>query len=464
MPVFCVQGSNESFVQNLDRNGRVSEFVTVNPATLFRAGVNPPSILLEEGYPGVLAFVDDDNNLFIAQKEVIIDRLAGVTVSNPFVELELAALLSDRQRQIGALEDCQIALSPYRHAIHWTKRELSLFRVAEDSADRPAGASEYDDKFEQSFAEIANSFDLHGWPIRWLALWGQNFRRRDLVGLAALRYDQGYSFNRDGPAVFAEMLEFDSSDFVAQRALGMLSDSSTGARDWLALAYKLANRRYTYRDQIISVAYERLIRDMFAKDVRERVWINVLSFLYWHGFSRDKLWNASVEYVERSSSISSIVAEELIFPLWRAAPYFEPFEAKVARWLISTPRSTVAWSGFYVELVGRQADSHIVELGIKWLERLGGNLSTWVDVWDALEGFVSSSAHRELAFSWLERCKWNMHAWVNTFLKLMESSSLVEKQRLYSLGAAWMQSGYGSLRNRKKIEKATTYLENVLSI
>jgi hypothetical protein len=462
LPVFSKSGSNDAYVQNLDAFGRVADFLPIDISCFPKIEQLPPPLATDIGLLGLLAFQQEGGVLLVMDYDSLREELTGVQISDPFVALEVAALLKSKKLQNAAIQDCKLVLGNGGSITRWANRESKLFRASETMFEKAAKTHEEpQDKFLSDFTKLEKQFGSEDWTETWLKLWSQGYRRNELVGLAAFRLDQGFDFGYDGARIFHLILEFDKSDFVVAHAIKVLSVARSIDEYWRGLFAQLINNSYKRRKELVEIAYSALERALPDIRAGSRQWVSVWNSVSHYSSERRKSWILAAEFVRSISALNANVAHHLVYPYRNSDEEFEPFFPRTREWILQTSRSTVLWSSLFLSVLERDKSVEVVEKGVEWLGQLGGNLTSWKDVWNAYRGLIDERARRELAFSWLARARWNMRSWVEVFMVLLEGSPPAHRRRLKVLGAQWLEAGYGSVASRKQVQQAIRYLESL---
>ncbi len=465
LPIFSRKGSNDAYAQNLDISGRVVEFLPVDTSTFDKIDILPPPHVTDVGLKGFLAFHHEDGQLFVLHLDELREALMGIGIANPFVAVELSALLNDRDLQHLAIRECADVFGNAGIIANWARREKKLFRVVEEALQDISDIYEPEyDALSEDFAKLQSEFSLKDWTEIWIRLWGQGYKRKELVGLASLRLDQDYGFYGDAPKIFLLILDFDDSDFVIKHALKALESSRITDDFWRTLFNRLGNISSRNRKLLTEIASSGLRQELQQNNPSSRVWVSLWSSAFSYEDRAREAWSLAIDYVEKLPTLTSDAAGILVYPFRQYDSEFEPFFRKTRDWVVRYPRSTVVWSTLFLKVVERDKSYDLIDIGVDWLSRSGGNLTSWVNIWSKFHGLIDEELRRDLAMQWLSRARLDMRSWVDIFLLMFENASIAEKEKLKNLGKMWLRSGYGSRASHRKIEQAVRYLESLSAV
>lgn len=460
VPLFSTHGSNQIFAQDLNADGTIRCFVPTSEMPLYPVQALPPSFKVKIGDNGLLGFIDDDLGLDIGTVTELADCLRGKEISDPFTRIEIAALLRDRKLQKAAVSDCVELVGATSASKRWANIEKQTFSKVNALRDdvRSADVNKYDD-LQNDLKELEENEGLKDWSDRWIRIWGQNFKRRSLVGLANLRQDKKLSFNRNHVTIFSLIFDEFPHDDSFERLFTALSRTELSEPRWTQAYQKLFRFRYFEQSRMRELGVYKVL------EVEEPTafggnWVTVWNMTFGGYRHRHEMLEKAVIFVERSEKISQYAARVLLVEIASEKEYFQRVREKARDWVLENIRSDNVWALLFEKSFDGRYDEQIFLAGIDWLGNLGGNLSAWHEIWRMYAGELSEKEHTDLALAWLSRARKDMRAWVNVFIEVFEKHRADDIPVLLSLGEAWLRAGYGNAYNRRRVSDARKYLQN----
>ena len=464
MPIFTSSKSNFSYVQNLDVFGNVKNFMRIDEKSSTRLPHPPPPISLDIGDRGILAFIDDDELLHIGNIEQMKSILASARVESPFLTIEVASILNNKEMHKSALMECASFFKSETTRKSWITREKQNFVSSQIKTPADKSAEDINEKLQGIYEEILYNLDHEKWNSIWLRLWKQGFDKRKLSDLASLRIDSNRPPGRDGPTIFSEILDQKSGRQFLEKALFCVELSRRDSESWIRL-YGMASRLGANRERMRDIAMQVLQSSIDVRSPEPWRWLNLARRLNsetrFSEVERQRMMEISIQYLERNSYISNDAAETTILPYLDYAHKYRIIFDSAYRWATSNQRSTNAWCEIFLKILEIEPNPELVTVGMEWIQNLGGNVIRWRQVWKRLEKYTDRDTHRFVAIAWLRRARWDMGVWVIVFHELLEDSNAVEKMDLLEIANRWIDAGFGNRRSRAKMRQAKDYLEAI---
>lgn len=459
IPAFSRTDSNALFFQDLNYEGILQNFYQFDESSVFSTSFIVPPIPLKIGDFGLIAFVDDEGRLYLENAVQIQESVKAVRVADPFTNLELATFTKNRKLHEDSLIEASAKFSNRPGKRIWVKSEAGMFERhlaggLRTSSEKVESNSDLISQIEMLETDLQNE----GWGAIWMRLWGQSYERFKLVGLANLKFDINGFDHKDALSIFFLISKSDFSEHSHQRLVRSLAVADLGRIDW-SQAYHYAFWRYhDLREELLQVGLGKL-QEFKANDSSSGNWISIWSTVYGYSAKDEILLEMGVEYVFRRGYISYDMARTLILALCDRPTYFAQCANMVTDWLEYGMRSDNVWARIFLTSFHHNPSEKIVEIGIDWLDSLGGNLTAWGEVWRVLENKVDPTRHTKLALQWLARARRDLREWVDVYFLLFERGDKALYPALAKLGIEWHNGRHGNNANRKRVFQALRYIE-----
>lgn len=460
IPAFNKMGSNDLYFQDLSVHGKVERFLRADTRNLYFVEVLPPALQIVIGELGILAFIDDMGDLQIGSPIHLAHSIDANLVESPVTRIELSSLRGDRQMQKRAIRDCEGKFGGQDRFERWAKREKRLFRRAfEEGAEKEREVDEANRILDAEFLEIEKTLDDPNWPKRWLKLWGKGYDQRKMMGIAYYRQDASITFDVEGPEIFRHILDFERSSEATKRAIRVLADSSLASTSWFFLFIQLYRWNKSSLEELTELGLTKLKEWSDQGRGYLRNWISVWRYLLTFSQARHDLYALAIDYIKSLKYINASVAESLLTPLSKILDDLDPIEDEIVDWLTSVIRSDTTWATLFLNSFPKIKTTQLYDVGVYWLENLGGNLSQWIHVWHLYENEMDDADYTRIAIEWLGRARKDMHVWVEVYTELHTKFGLVDNLRFIQLGADWIQSLQGNAKNRKRMTQLLKYMK-----
>lgn len=458
IPLFSFQGSNQTFAQDLDHSGKIIRFIPANEMPLHPIQMHPAPLIVDVGDQGIIGFIDDDENLELGTIDLLAENLRGVSVEDPFTRIELAALLKDRNLQAEALADSAELIDSAQSTIGWVKREVVTFEdvLSFSGFGREEENGEIKSQLWELLSRLEHDQTIEDWGGVWLRLWGQNFERRKLIGLAYLRQDQSKDFGRQEVTIFSSIYDVEHTDEAFERLFRALDRTVLGTPQWIQSFQKILRMRYWEREEILELG----IRKVLGTENAARDWVPLWNAVYPSQDHDDELLRVAVDYVMNTERLSPFVARTLLWNLADEPEYFQIVKGRTREWLLENVRSDNVWAYLFERTYGDVEDPELSSVGLRWLQSLGGNLSAWPKIWRMYRTELTEDESTSLALAWLGRARKDMLSWVKVFMELFENNRETDYPELMRLAEDWLRARVGNVINRRRIGDALKYMEN----
>ena len=460
IPTFTKVGSNDAFVQNLSSGGQVLEFMLLREGLFYPVPVLAPCISLEESGTGLLAFWSDSGQVLVAPYGTMQDVVADVGAVDPFVDLELAAVLQDDQRAARAAEAVAVELGDTDIAKRWLAREVTTFRRARPdrsthAPDGPAAAGPQD----TSFQKLINNPKSGDWAERWMKLWRSGYKRMDLEQVALWWLDLRVG-HADPQGYLLDCLVRESGDprkFTYARR--WLEEQDLMVRFWTQVWSGVNSRiaadgRTSHR----LLALEKLQNRKSHRLSITRNWSLIWTWLWRSDEHRETLARLAEQALSDEGSASRSFAEFVLQPLACSDNPSPPIVAASINWLERNPRSDRLWADLFLTVFDITQDERLAQAGRRWVRVHGGNINRWRDVWKQLVGATPHDERFDAALAWLRRARWDLTTWPKVFDEAAAMRVSPEKTRdLFELGQRWTSGDA-----RPRIRQSLAYLDTKL--
>lgn len=459
VPIFSSLDSNQQFFQDLDLNGIILRFVPSVDVPLHYIQILPPALSAKVGDNGLLGFVDDLGNLDIAIAQELDIILRSKEISSPFTRLEVAAFLKNRSKQRIALADAKKILGTSKRTVEWADREKKTFQsVIDMGAGVTAEPDTKNNELKRTLRNLELDFGSDEWTDNWFRLWGQNFERKKLIGIANLRFDTiGYN-NQHALDIFLLISQSRLPERDLDRLLKSIEASDFTEPKWGQAFDRVYWQLYLRRSEILEIGYKKIVETQNPQKV-ERNWIRVWSLIFRSRKYNPEILKLAVEFVKSSNNINNLIAREVFIPLSNDERFFKQVAKEIIDWTHNNVRSDNVWAMLFSQIYKFFPDDQTTRLGIIWLENLGGNLKAWAYIWRQYESKIERSQHNSLALNWLVRARKDLHEWVDVFMELFDRRDSDISKNLIGLGIEWLSSYQGNQSNRNKVRQTIKYLE-----
>lgn len=464
LPVFSTQHSNQSFVQNLDVSGNVEEFFPLT-MDLKKSDILPPIIEISIGDKGIIAFIDENKNSYIGNILDIREKLKSIEIKNPLLKLELSSFLENSKMFQSALTECSFLFTDSSRFQSWEKREKDTFKsvIALRNAPNPEKDNrDVNFRFADEMAILREDMKHEKWANIWSRVWNQSYRRRELIGLAALRRDRNLDLEENDGNVFLLALDEDKSDFIVNRSIDWLNSVQITSQTWINLYYKIYSNIYKRTENFVEIGVSALKNTLKQHKPISQSTVRFFRFIATREYrSRQQVIDIGMEILTRSNGSTDVV-KYVAYPLIRDKDAFRTFREHTRYWVMNSFASSIMWASLFLKLAEDDFDPDLRDRGIEWLRLAGGNTTIWYDVWHTYDKYISEEQRIELALNWLKRARWDMKAWVKVYSEVF-SSSLDHDYRhdLIAIGERWLNGGYGSRKVRTDVRKFVDYMKNL---
>ena len=130
----------------------------------------------------------------------------------------------------STLTECSFLFTDSLRFQSWEKREKDTFKsiIALRRAPNPQNDNrDANFRFAYEMTILREEMKHEKWTNIWIRVWKQSYRRRELIGLAALRRDRNLDLDENDGNVFLLALDEDHSDFIFIRSISWLNSAST---------------------------------------------------------------------------------------------------------------------------------------------------------------------------------------------------------------------------------------------
>jgi hypothetical protein len=461
IPTFSRLDRNEVFVQDLTDSGLVNSFALVDIELFYPVPAIPPHIIIKENEPGLLAYWADQGKILIGVATTFKEAIRSEVSSEPFAELELAALLEDEDRVAEAAKQIATELGSGAVANRWRQRELAALqgRKTANKSKGPSFTDPEDEAKEAAFQRLINEPNASSWGEQWNNLWKQGYKRTNLEQIALWWIELGPGQSESGGAVLGALLRGSRDTRVDEHVEEWLRTYSITNASWLPVWNALQSSRN--RPSIaFPIAIEKL-RDSAASVLMSYQWCFIWRSLWRSQFERPELIRIAEASADNGRVVTRVFVESVLLAILSTASGGPAIAATAGRWLQQRPQSTVLWAEIFLRTVERDFPS-LLAVGRFWLSHHGGNLNRWYDIWQSLREYLSPREWSDLAISWLYRARWDLTAWPKVFNSLATTRLAGDQLlRLRNVGTRWTHV-YGTYTPKKgKIEKALSYLDTL---
>lgn len=461
IPAFSLQGSNDIFFQNIGEDGRIEAFVVASTEGLYSVTVLPPAFSLKVGDRGVLAFVDDELMLHIDVRENLAELIDERSSANPITRLEIASLKNDPVLQNMALSDLESLFSSNENYKRWRSREIKFFnKKSLQSFVKSDEQKIFEKKLEEEFSEIETKLDARDWELEWLRLWLQGFDQQRLVGIAFFRQDMSFKFGQFGPEIFSMICKaLPWSKEFAGRCDSILKSSSIGDKSWTWLFVRALSSWGGNRVHLLELAEAKLSQWIQDRRGPSAVWVSLWAILRRNAIERRSIIFIGVDYVLSVESVNSTVAREILVPISKYPDQFSRISHIVEDWIIENKKSNLTWVTLFLRAYQDYHANRLIDVGLEWLSRFGGNINAWASVWRNLKEDIGPDEYFSLGMDWLIRARRDMKSWVSVYLELAQNYRRLDSKLLIFLGEDWIYNCNSNSVSRNNIERALSYIK-----
>lgn len=464
IPYFGTQDSNAMFVQELDRNYRVAEFLIFDPHTFENYTGAIPITSTEINEHGLIGFVDREGRLNSGTAGDMHNLLAGYHFtddgSDAFFAIEVMELLGNEAGLKRAIDSASKKFSNLARGVRWKSREISTRQLL----GTQAGAT------EQDFAATLRHLDEIGqpdWVERFVRAW-KTFGPSEALVQVAIQWLQSGGLNsndastvfilalpaKNWPTKYPHSTPTSSASMLQRLAYQWLEGIRHRGIRWAHVWQRLFSGQYMATD-LIAMAQSYLESDELSELSRNgsgarNGWLRVWRVLWIEDASRDHIDRTKLfAAIERRGELFHKSGEfgDILLLITNDPEHQGWALNQFETWLVTSPRQTKTWATCCLKLLRRYPEgANIASIAIDWLKTDGSGLNAWYDIWSELRLRKELNWLEGVAYEWLLQGRIIMRIWPDVLTDFLDGGRTDLKQALHELAEQWLQLGKAHAR------------------
>ena len=464
VPYFGSPTSNAIFVQELDDQHRVAEFLSFDP-THFNDYMGPFLVAQRRiGEEGLVGFIDREGKLVAGTvseiRRVLADYSFAPDGSDAFFATEVMEFRGDRAGLERAIDFAAHRFANPERGMQWKAREITSRWSLESIA------SARENERLDTLRELRDALREPKWVAQFVAAWDLFGPDSDLGDLAldwlsaggAERAEAGHLFNTLlTPSKFSRAHDRSSvvaPGYVIEMGRRWIERMAFPYSGWVSLWHKLRRRNYVSPDLLNDLGLRFLhiepdYRTRKPRPLSANAWMRVWRTLWMEGVERDLL----VDLLHKHPELLALGEFQNIVELLSAEPGYQDLAREFyGTWLEKSPRHLPRWPKACLELIKRYEErGHLLDLAMEWLSKAGAGFHSWYNLWSGLRPFVEHDRLVRIGRDWLIEGRITMRIWPEVLADLIEMENLHSDESLRPIAQQWLQLGKKNSR-REVIE------------
>jgi len=464
IPTFTMHGSNEIFAQDLDQSGKIKRFLKIDQRQFYAVQEIPIIATKGQGEQGLLAYWKEEGGVLIAEYNNLSELLAGYMTSDPFADLEIAALTDNDERRFAAVDAIVELFSDRQIAQEWRTQEVvaagkGFSKASLDRPDNDQQAGELDRKIDRLLADPEND----KWAENWSLLWQSGYRQPELEEIALWWTDLGPGKGEKASQVYWTLIRSGRDTRTWQYTYDWLSRNDISVGLWSAIWNAAQGKAQGKdRDRLVVLAEQKLDRSIDTMNRPSQTWCILWYYLWQHRRDRSPCMALAAKAWKKAGATTRAYADFVIDPALTDSNCPDDVLEAASYWLQNDMRSVTLWAEIWLKTDSKTNSPALDRIAEYWLSYYGGNMNLWREVWIKLSKRIDSEKSFSLAKSWLSRARWDLSSWPKIYNDLAQNKEFKNNiPYLISLGNSWQSYQGAYPANAMKIDKAMAYFSSM---
>ena len=452
IPVFSYMTSNSSFVQELDGEGNIIKFLSINTDEFYPVNDFPKRENFQIGDGGIYAFWEKNGTvLYGKQKElkVVLQQIDNKSLP-VFLAVEKSMLVGDSKDLINAVARAKNLLIKPSSSSSYGSRVKGRMKVLRDREAAVKGQKVSDDA-SPSIDAILAELEIEKSRLRWLEIWKKGWsafpRDTRLVEMAKWKLSTT-GLEELELELIGLVLGWNNRENEFDIVLWWLANRKPTWPGWLAI-WSRVRRNADYSGEFILQALSADLKG-FVSAGGHWTWLRVWDLLRTEELvSFDELISLAGKaetYMYRDHAI-----ERMILPIYISRPDVHWAAASIREWL-SNISGTSLWATVMYE-VGEKilGVDEFTSQSVRWLRSYGRGLTIWLKLYNKIKDSIDKTEAFNIAVSWLSEARKDLYDWPVVFADVSMSVGTSRRNNLKSLARQWSEAQSGR-RSDKLIE------------